>query len=48
MGADYDPLVTSITTRQDFIPLTDLYGYMLSYEQRLDVFNIKRERPIII
>jgi hypothetical protein len=35
LDADYDPLVTSVTTRQDSIPLTDLYGYMLSYELRL-------------
>jgi hypothetical protein len=36
LGADYDPLVTSVTTRQDSISLTDLYGYMLSYELRLE------------
>ncbi len=36
LGVDYDPLVTSVITRQDSIPLTDLYGYMLSYEQRLE------------
>jgi hypothetical protein len=34
LGANYDPLVTSVTTRQDSISLTDLYGYMLSYELR--------------
>jgi hypothetical protein len=36
LGAEYDPLVTSVTTRQDFIFLNDLYGYMLSYELRLE------------
>jgi hypothetical protein len=36
LGVDYDPLVTSVTTRQDSIPITNLYGYMLSYEQRLE------------
>jgi hypothetical protein len=36
LGVNYDPLVTSVTTRQDSIPLTNLYGYMFSYEQRLE------------
>jgi hypothetical protein len=36
LGPDYDPLVTSVTTRQDSISLNDLYGYMLSYESRLE------------
>jgi hypothetical protein len=36
LGADYDPLVTSVTTRQGSISLTDLHGYMLSYELRLE------------
>jgi hypothetical protein len=36
LGAEYDPLVTSVTTRQDSISLNDLYGYMLSYELRLE------------
>jgi hypothetical protein len=36
LGPDYDPLVTSVTTRQDSISLNDLYGYMLSYELRLE------------
>jgi hypothetical protein len=36
LGAEYDPLVTSMTTRQDSISLNDLYGYMLSYELRLE------------
>jgi len=36
LGPDYDPLVTSVTTRQDSISLNGLYGYMLSYELRLE------------
>jgi len=36
LGPDYDPLVTSVTTRQDSISLNDLYGYMLSYDLRLE------------
>jgi len=36
LGPEYDPLVTSVTTRQDSISLNDLYGYMLSYELRLE------------
>jgi len=31
---EYDPLVTSVTTRQDSISLNELYGFMLSYEMR--------------
>jgi len=36
LGAEYDPVVTSVTTRQDSISLNDLYGFMLSYELRLE------------
>jgi hypothetical protein len=36
LGAEYDPLVTSVTTRQDSISLNDLYGFILSYELRLE------------
>jgi hypothetical protein len=46
LGADYDLLVTSVTTRQDSIPLTDLYGYMLSYEQRLETHKSALELNI--
>jgi hypothetical protein len=46
LDADYDPLVTSITTRQDSISLTDLYGYMLSYELRLDTHKTALEITI--
>jgi hypothetical protein len=36
LGADYDPLATLITTRFDSVSLTDLYGFLLSYEPRLE------------
>jgi len=36
LGPEYDPLVTSVTTRQDFISLNELYGFMLSYETHLE------------
>jgi hypothetical protein len=46
LGADYDPLVTSVTTRQDSISLIDLYGYMLSYELRLETHRTAFEITI--
>ena len=36
LGADYDPLVTSITTQSDPVSLSDLYGFLLSYELHLE------------
>jgi len=36
LGPEYDPLVTSVTTRQDSITLNELYGFMLSYEMHLE------------
>jgi len=36
LGPEYDPLVTFVTTRQDSISLNELYGFMLSYETRLE------------
>jgi hypothetical protein len=36
LGPEFDPLVTSVTTQQDFISLNELYGFMLSYEKRLE------------
>jgi len=36
LGAEYDLLLTSVTTRQYSISLNDLYGYLLSYELRLE------------
>jgi len=46
LGADFDPLVTFVTTRQDSISLTDLYGYMLSYELRLETHKTALELNI--
>lgn len=34
LGPDYDPLVTSITTRTDTYSISDVYAHMLSYEMR--------------
>nr|XP_007160454.1 hypothetical protein PHAVU_002G323600g [Phaseolus vulgaris]ESW32448.1 hypothetical protein PHAVU_002G323600g [Phaseolus vulgaris] len=34
LGLDYDPLVTSITTRTDVYTVSDVYAHMLSYEMR--------------
>lgn len=34
LGPDYDPLVTSITTRTDVYTVSDVYAHMLSYEMR--------------
>jgi hypothetical protein len=39
LGSDYDPLITSITTRIDPVSLEDLYGHLLTHEQRLDHAN---------
>jgi hypothetical protein len=46
LGADYDPLVTSVTARQNSISLTDLYGYMLSYELHLETHKTALELNI--
>nr|XP_007140419.1 hypothetical protein PHAVU_008G110300g [Phaseolus vulgaris]ESW12413.1 hypothetical protein PHAVU_008G110300g [Phaseolus vulgaris] len=34
LGPDYDPFVTSITTRTDVYTVSDVYAHMLSYEMR--------------
>jgi hypothetical protein len=39
LGSDYDPLITSITTRIDPVSLEELYGRLLTHEQRLDHAN---------
>jgi hypothetical protein len=39
LSAEYDSLVTSITTRIDPITLEDLYGHLLTHEQRLEQHN---------
>lgn len=36
LNTDYDSLVTSSTTRVDPISLEDLYGHMLTHEQRIE------------
>ena len=39
LSKDYDPLVTSITTRIDPISLEDLYGHLLTHEQRIELHH---------
>lgn len=39
LGEDYDPLVTSITTRVEPISLIELYAHMLSFEVRKEHHN---------
>ena len=39
LGSDYDPLITSITTRIDLVSLKDLYGHLLTHEQCLEHAN---------
>lgn len=34
LGSDYDPLVTSITTRSDLMTLDEVYAHLMSYELR--------------
>jgi hypothetical protein len=46
LGAEYDPLVTSVTIRQDSISLNELYGYMMSYELHLEQHKSILERNI--
>jgi hypothetical protein len=36
LNSEYDPLVTSITTRVDLLSIEELYGYLLTYEQRIN------------
>jgi hypothetical protein len=36
LGLDYDPFVTSITTRADPLSIEALYGHLLTHEMRLD------------
>jgi len=36
LNSEYDPLVTSITTRVDPLSIEELYGYLLTYEQRIN------------
>ncbi|KAJ0983603.1 hypothetical protein J5N97_011858 [Dioscorea zingiberensis] len=39
LGSEYDPLVTSITTRTEPISINDLYAHLLSFEMRLEHHN---------
>lgn len=39
LGTDYDPLVTSITTRVNPISMDDLYGHLLTHEHRIETHN---------
>jgi hypothetical protein len=36
LGSEYDPLVTSITTRLDPLSLDEIYGHLLSQEMRIE------------
>jgi hypothetical protein len=36
LGSEYDPFVTSITTRVDPLSLEEIYGHLLAYELRLE------------
>jgi hypothetical protein len=39
LSTNYDPLVTSITTRVEPISMEDLYGHLLTHEQRIEIHN---------
>jgi hypothetical protein len=39
LGLNYDPLITSITTRANMITLSDVYAYMLSFKMRQENNN---------
>jgi hypothetical protein len=39
LGPDYDPLITSITTRTDSYTVSDVYAHMLNFEMRQEVNN---------
>jgi hypothetical protein len=36
LGSEYDPFVTSVTTRVDPLSIDELYGHLLAHEMRLD------------
>ena len=36
LRTEYDPFVTSVTTRVDLLSLDELYGHLLAHEQRLE------------
>ena len=37
LDADWNPLVTSMTTRGDEVSLSELYAHFLNFETRLDI-----------
>lgn len=39
LDAEYNPLVTSMTTRVDLVNLNNLYAHLLSFEMWLDLQN---------
>jgi hypothetical protein len=39
LSTDNDHLVTSVTTRVDPISMEDLYGHLLTHEQRIEIHN---------
>jgi hypothetical protein len=41
LGSDYDPLITSITTRIDPVSLDELFGHLLTHEQKGKVVSLK-------
>lgn len=43
LGTEYDPFVTSITTRVDPLSLDELYGHLLAHEQRLEQQKLAAE-----
>jgi hypothetical protein len=48
LGLDYDSLVTTVTTRIEPIFLDDLYGYLLTHEQRLEHVHSVNEITVSI
>ncbi|KAJ0962959.1 hypothetical protein J5N97_028081 [Dioscorea zingiberensis] len=46
LGSDYDPLVTSVTTRTDTISLNDVYAHLMSYELRMEHHNTSFQIPV--
>jgi hypothetical protein len=40
LGPNYDPLITSITTRTDSYTVSDVYAHMLNFEMRQELNNL--------
>jgi hypothetical protein len=47
LGPEYDSLVTTVSTRIDPITIDDLYGYLLTHEQRLEHFHSAGDSSIL-